>query len=131
MTPIDGSTAMAPHANIGPRGCRRRGRLGWVWLGIGVGAVVAMIIREAPLGWYGLTAFPFFMATLGYFQAREQTCVFFAAVQQRDMDGGAERITDAAEMARVSEHARTVWLRSLFGTAVLTAAALAVGALVR
>ena len=128
MTPGSESGAMAPHANIGPRGCRRRGRMGWVWLAIGAAIVVVLVSRDAPLGWYAITAPPFLMAMLGHFQARAQTCVFFAAIDRRDMDGGAERITDPSLLSVVRVQARGVWMRSILGAVALTGAAVAIGA---
>ena len=131
MTQADTSAAAAPHPNIGPRGCKRRGRMGWVWHAIGVVAIGVLAVREAPVAWYALTAFPFFMGMLGHYQAREQTCVFYAAFDQRDMDGGSERITDPAELSRVRAQARRVWTSALAGTALLTAIALTIGTVVR
>jgi len=134
MTPDNASTAVASHGNINSRGCKRRGRMGWVWLAVGALVVLFLISRAAPLSWYLFTALPFFMGMLGHYQAREQTCVFYAAFDQRDTDAGTdagtERITDAAERSRIRTIARGIWVRSLVGTAVLTGVALAIGALV-
>lgn len=44
----------------------------------------------------------------------------------RDMDGGVERITDAAVIEAVRRQARGVHLRSILTAVVVTAAALAV-----
>ena len=115
--------------NIGPRGCRRRGVMGWVWLALGAGYVILLAARGAPAAWYAGAAIPFFLGTLGYFQARERTCVFLAVVGQRNLDGGAERIEDAAELARVRREARGVWLRAAASALLLTLIAFGVAEL--
>ncbi len=126
---MEPSVTLVPHANIGPRGCRRRGAMGWVWLALGIAIVVALTMRDAPTSWYAVAAIPFLLASLGYFQAREQTCVFFAAVGQRDMDGGAERITDAGELSRVRRRASGIWIRAIMVAIALTAVALLIATL--
>ena len=119
----------APMANIGPRGCRRRGTMGWVWIALGVVYVAVLVARGAPNAWYLAAAIPFFLGALGFHQARVQTCVFLAAVGQRNLDGGAERITDSAELARVRREALNVWLRAAATAVVLTILALTFAAL--
>ena len=103
--------------------------MGWVWLGFGACVVAILVVRDASLPWYAIAAVPFFLGALGYFQSREQTCVFFAAIGQRDLDGGAERITDTGELARVHDQARRVWVRTLVATFGLLAVAILIGAL--
>ena len=120
----------APHPNIGPRGCRRRGTMGWVWLAVGIAVVAMLALLGAPIFWYGVTVFPFFLGTLGYFQAREQTCVFFAAVGQRDPDGGAERIADPDELSRVRSQASRVWVLTVIATVGLLTVTLLIAAFV-
>ena len=94
--------------------------MGWIWLALGFVYVAVLSARGAPTLWYLGAAVPFFLGALGYFQAREQTCVFLAAVGQRNLDAGAERITDAAELARVRAEAWRVWLRAAGAATALT-----------
>ncbi len=112
---------MTGHGNIGPIGCKRRGTMGWIWLALGVGLVAALVMRDAPMWWYSLAAGPFFLAALGYFQAREQTCVFLAVVGRQNLDGGSERITDANVLSRMRSEANRVWGRAVVVTAALMA----------
>ena len=105
--------------------------MGWMWLTLGVMYVALLAIRGAPSAWYALAAIPFFLATLGYFQARVRTCVFLAVVGRRNLDDGAERIADAAELARVRAEAWRVWLRAAVATLALTALAFLVPAIAR
>ena len=117
MTPTHPTPA---YPNIGPTGCQRRKNMSWVWLGIAAGLIIVLAWRDAPAPWYSLTAIPFLFATLGVFQAREQTCVFLAGVGQRDLDRGAERVTDPAVLSVMRRQAAIVWMRSLLATIGLT-----------
>lgn len=64
---------MSTLANIGPRGVRRRQRLGMAGLAAGVVAAVLLILRQAPL-WHILVTAPlFWAASLGLLQARAKT----------------------------------------------------------
>jgi hypothetical protein len=75
---------------------------------------------RATVGWYAVAFVPFFLGTLGLFQARAQTCVFLAAVGKRNMDGGAEEIADRALLAQDRLRAVRVWLRAAGVALVLT-----------
>lgn len=111
------STHVGPaFPNIGPRGCERRRSMSWLWLGIAALIIAVLAWRDAPPLWYALTALPFLMAMLGVFQAREQTCVFLAGVGQRDLDGGAERVTDPEVLAVMRRQAAVVWVRATLAT---------------
>ena len=103
--------------------------MAWVWIALGTVYVAVLAARGAPNAWYLVAAIPFFLGALGYFQASEQTYVFLAAVGQRNLDGGPERITDSAELARVRREALNVWLRAAGTAVVLTTLALTIAAL--
>jgi hypothetical protein len=104
------------YPNIGPRGCQRRKGMSWIWLGLAALLIAVLAWSDARPLWYGLTAIPFLMAMLGVFQAREQTCVFLAGVGHRDLDGGAERVTDPEVLAVMRRQAAVVWLRATLAT---------------
>jgi hypothetical protein len=91
---------------------------------VGIAFTVYLTTRGAPVWWHVLAALPFLMASLGYFQSREQLCVFHAALDQRDMDGGAEKVTNPAELSAMRQQAARVWTRSLIAAAMLTGLAL-------
>jgi hypothetical protein len=59
--------------NIGPSECRRRTRFGAVFLGIGILVAVGLIVAGAPRGWRATVLLPFWLAGLGFFQARDKT----------------------------------------------------------
>jgi hypothetical protein len=94
--------------------------MSWVWLGLAIAVIALLAWQDAPPLWYSVTAFPFLFAALGVFQAREQTCVFLAGVGQRDLDGGAERVTDPAVLAAMRRQAAVVWMRALLAMIGLT-----------
>jgi hypothetical protein len=115
------STHPAPaYPNIGPRGCQRRKGMSWVWLGLAALFIGLLAWQDAPPLWYSVTAFPFLFAALGVFQAREQTCVFLAGIGQRDLDGGAERVTDPEVLSVMRRQSLIVWLRALLAMIGLT-----------
>jgi len=115
------NTRSAPaYPNIGPRGCQRRKGMSWVWLAIAALLAGVLAWRDAPALWYSLTAIPFLLASLGVFQAREQTCVFLAGVGHRDLDAGAERVADPQVLAAMRQQALVVWMRALLATIGLT-----------
>ena len=111
------STRPTPaYPNIGPRGCERRKGMSWLWFAI-AGVLIALLAwRDASAPWYALTGIPFLMAMLGIFQAREQTCVFLAGVGRRDLDGGAEPVTDPEVLSIMRRQAAIVWLRAILAT---------------
>ena len=111
--------------NIGPAGIRRRMIGGVIGIAIGVALVVAMILLGEPRTWRAFAFAPFWLGTLGVFQAREKTCVAFAARGLRDLDAGAGLVpvTDEAERAALSAQARAVRLRATATAVALTAAA--------
>lgn len=69
--PIQGGEACIP--NIGERGRQRRLRGGLIWLVAGMAGTVACIQFAAPpLAFAGLFIV-YYLAAIGYFQAREKT----------------------------------------------------------
>jgi len=60
-------------ANIGPRESRKRLRFCLVMLGAGVGLAVALSALHADRFWRLLLFLPFWLAALGWLQAREKT----------------------------------------------------------
>ncbi len=59
--------------NIGPRGARRRLVGGVVWLAVGVAAAAWDVVRGAHPAAYAVLVIPFFLAAIGWLQARERT----------------------------------------------------------
>ena len=59
--------------NIGARGARRRAIGGVVWLVVGVAASGWLVARHAAGATFALLFIPYFLAAIGWLQARERT----------------------------------------------------------
>lgn len=59
--------------NIGPRGARRRAVGGVVWLVVALAASAWLVARHAAGAAFALLAIPYFLAAIGWLQARERT----------------------------------------------------------
>ena len=59
--------------NIGPRGARRRAIGGAVWLAVAVGGSAWAIAQRAPGAVYLALGIPYFLAAIGWLQARQRT----------------------------------------------------------
>ncbi|HVQ14598.1 MAG TPA: hypothetical protein VMS40_13445 [Vicinamibacterales bacterium] len=71
-----------------------------------------LILVGLPRGWRLITIVPAWIAALGFFQVRENTCVALAARGLRNMDTGDERITDPIELHRVRQQSRSVHIQA-------------------
>jgi hypothetical protein len=107
--------------NIGPR--QRRQRIIGGVLGLVVAfALAALLLSLGVARPYRLAVFlPFFAGTTGLFQAREKTCVALVARQERNMDNGAVRVENQAELRQMRVQAKRVYLQALLSAAVLCA----------
>jgi hypothetical protein len=112
----------APVGNIGARGCRRRRAGGWVWSVITVIALAGMLAAHVSRSFLLILALPLALAALGFLQAREQTCVFHAALGTRENDDGVVKL-DPRAAPEVKRRAWRVAVMSL-AIAVLATAAL-------
>ncbi|HST22131.1 MAG TPA: hypothetical protein VLR90_13490 [Blastocatellia bacterium] len=106
--------------NIGPREQFKRRLLGKVALIASVALTFVLIAYGAPRLVRLVIFFPLWMAALGYFQAREKTCIALAARGTCDMDAGEQKIEDPARKAKLREKARKIHLRALIMAIVLT-----------
>jgi hypothetical protein len=71
-----------------------------------------LILAGLPRFWRLLTFVPAWIAALGLFQVRENTCVALAARGLRNMDAGDEQITDPIELHRVRQQSRSVHVQA-------------------
>ncbi|MDQ6870928.1 MAG: hypothetical protein M3037_02825 [Gemmatimonadota bacterium] len=111
-------------ANIGPEERRKR-------LTFGIAMLAASIVISFLFVFYGVRpAFrvilfvPIFVGALGFFQARDRTCVKLASRGQRDMDTGLQQIADKAEADQIRRQAQAVYVKALISATILTALAL-------
>jgi hypothetical protein len=104
-------------SNIGPRERRKRRVMGFVALAAGAGLALALVATDAPRLLRLLIFFPVWIAALGFFQAREKTCIALAA--------RGTCIKDAALVAKLRALARVIHRRALITATIITAVALA------
>ena len=111
--------------NIGPRQRARRLRGGLFFAVVTLVIAVGLIQGEVPRGWRLLVAVPAAAAAIGFFQAREQTCVALARMGVRNMDGGNERVQDDSLLTQMRAQSRRVYLQTAAAVAVVPAVVLA------
>jgi hypothetical protein len=104
--------AIACTPNIGPRERQKRLVAGVVMSVITVCVAAGLILAGLPRMWRLLTIVPAWIAGLGLFQVRENTCVALAARGLRNMDAGDEPITDPIELHRVRQQSRSVHIQA-------------------
>ncbi len=97
--------------------------MGIVMAAVGAGIAVWLAAAGAPRAWRLALFVPAWIAALDFFQVRARTCVLLASRGVRNMDTGAEPITNPAELTRVRTQARLVHVRSALAAAAVTALA--------
>ena len=110
-----------PVGNIGARGCQRRRMGGLVWSIIAIVALAWMVAAHASRSMLLVLVIPFALAALGFLQAREQTCVFHAAIGTRENVAGVVKL-DPRAASDVKRRAWRVGVMSVAIAVVLTAA---------
>jgi hypothetical protein len=106
--------------NLGPREISKRRLLGIVSLALGVGLAFVLFVLGMPRLTRLVVFFPIWMAGLGLFQAREQTCIALAARGMCNMGRGEEQIEDQATVAALRLKARRINQRALITAAIVT-----------
>jgi hypothetical protein len=112
--------------NIGRRQRRLRLAFGLTMLAAALAGGAWAVAAGAPPALRATLAVPFFLAGLGIFQARAQTCVALALKGTRNLDAGEEPVADAGESRQLRRQARAVLLQSLAFAVAITAAVLLV-----
>lgn len=106
--------------NIGPKESRRRLLMGLVLFLVALAAGVALIMTGAARVWR-LFLFPVIWgAAVGYYQARERTCVVLARRGARNLDRGIEVVSDPAVVAASRRQAQKVTLLASVTAVVAT-----------
>ena len=118
--------ASAPTAervpNIGAHGKKVRSIWGGAFFALGlIGAVRLVILRLPAFEMFG-PSLAFLAAGIGYFQARDSTCVFLAATGGKDPELKGPKAFDAAQRDCIRRQATRVVLQALGSAVVLTAA---------
>jgi hypothetical protein len=121
-----GATGAECIPNIGPEGRRLRYIVGGVALGLGlIGSIRIIVVRLPPIEMFG-PGLAFLAAALGYFQARDSTCVFLAATGEKDADAKGPKKLDKDQRARVRLQAWRVIVQAVGSALVVTAVAAAI-----
>jgi hypothetical protein len=107
-------------SNIGPREQFKRRLLGRIALIASVALTIVLIGYGAPRLLRLVIFFTLWMAALGFFQAREKTCIALAARGTCNMDAGEQKIEDPVRQAKLREKARRIHLRALIMAVALT-----------
>lgn len=122
--PIPAAATCIP--NIGPRGRRFRYIFGALALAVALGGAVRVaLLRMPPVAMAG-PALAFFAAALGFFQAREKTCIFLAAIGEHDEDAGGPARRTQEHLVLIRRQVWRVVLRTLVAGSALSAVAFAV-----
>jgi hypothetical protein len=110
--------------NIGPKERAVRVRTGWVGAAIALAAAGYMLAAGVPWEWRLLLFLPAAVSGFGFFQARANTCVAFAAANIKVLgDSRRERIqvTDEAERAAFKQVSRQISMNAILSAAAFTA----------
>ncbi len=105
--------------NIGPKERMKRSFFGLVMLAASV--IVAVWLYHSTRVVRAAIFFPIFMSAIGLVQAKEQTCVAFAGRNVRNLDSGAETISNPSDLAQIAIQARKVYVQVIVAAALATA----------
>jgi hypothetical protein len=106
--------------NISPRERAKRMRFAAVQLTVTLVILAALIIFNVNPAWRILLLFMFWPAGIGYFEAREKTCVAHALTRTRKMGDSIEKVEDAGELKQIGRQSRRVFLKAFCVALVLT-----------
>ncbi len=95
--------------------------LGITMFVLAAAASVFFMVRETPQLLRAIVFFPFFIGMLGFFQAKERTCIIFAYRNTRDLGAGEERVEDPAASRFLKVKSQKIMMQSFFLSLVLTA----------
>lgn len=112
-------------ANIGPRERRKRRAMGIAALAAGAALVFVLVAWDEPRPMRLFVFFPIWIAALGFFQAKEKTCIALAARGVCNMDAGEAKVEDESVAAELRARARRINRQSLITALIVTLVALA------
>ena len=111
--------------NIGPREQRKRRVMGAVALFAGAGLAFLLIAWDTPRWSRLVIFFPIWIAALGFFQAREKTCVALAARGACNLDTGEAKLNDEGIITEFRARARHINRQAIMAALVVTLIAFA------
>lgn len=110
--------------NITATGVRRRQLSGAIGLVIAVALFAALVLMGAPRIARLFLILPLGLAAMGFFQAREKTCVALGVAGKREVEGAGTCPLPDYERGAVGARVRKVVVESLVVAAVVTAIAM-------
>lgn len=110
--------------NLGKTQKRLRLILGMVLFSFAAFLSLLFISLEIPAGLRAVVFVPYFVAMLGFLQAKERTCVVFAYKNVKDLGAGEEPVSDAASQNFLKLKSQKIVVQSVFVSLLLTAATL-------
>jgi hypothetical protein len=110
--------------NLGNAQKRKRLILGIVLFSAAGFLSVYFTYAETPAWIRSLLFFPYFVAMLGFLQAKQRTCVVFAYKNVKDLGEGMQPVGDAESSKFLKIRAQKIVVQSFFIAFLLTAATL-------
>jgi len=107
-------------ANISPRERAKRMRFAIAQFTVTLIILAALIVFNVDPVWRSLLLFMFWPAAIGYFEARDKTCVAHALNKTRKLGDVTEKIEDRAELKQIARQSRRVILKAFYVTILLT-----------
>jgi hypothetical protein len=99
----------------------KRWVVGTVGLAAGIALAAALVTFQAPWWSRVLLFVPFWIAGLGFFQARERVCVALAAKDKRNFGAGEQLIADSGLTYAIRRKARRIHISTVIFACLLTA----------
>ena len=106
--------------NIDTKGRQRRLMFGIFQFVLAIIVLAVLMATGADRLWRLPLFFIFMGATVGYFQWHDKTCVAFAQQGVFQLNGGIEKMDDAANLAQVRRQANRVMLKAFLVAIPLT-----------
>jgi hypothetical protein len=107
-------------ANISPREREKRMRFAVAQFTVTIFILAALTVFNVDPAWRLLLLFMFWPAAIGYFEARDKTCVAHALNKTRKLGDVTEKIEDKAELKQVHRQSRKVILKAFYAAVALT-----------
>jgi hypothetical protein len=107
-------------ANISPRERQKRMRFAVVQLTITLLILGALLVFNVAPAWRLLLLFMFWPAAIGYFEARDKTCVAHALNKTRKLGDTTEKVEDGTELKQIARQSRKVILKAFYAALALT-----------
>jgi hypothetical protein len=106
--------------NISPREREKRMRFAVAQFTVTIFILAVLTVYNVDPAWRLFLLFMFWPAAIGYFEARDKTCVAHALNKTRKLGERSEKIEDEAELKQVHRQSRKVILKAFYVALALT-----------